>query len=141
MLEDLDRGSFVLVYVSGSNKDLPTFMGVWHGNYEKRGDEASIGTAIRQGLAGFSKNATWKDLTEQLESAGFRRAGRVGLDADVVSVHDVMRGGQDVVRVVFLADGLINCQWLTSGPDDNEAAAEKPIGIWPPEHGREVKPS
>ena len=116
--------SYILVYASVSGEDRLAFMGVWYGNGKKLVDDESIGLRIRQGLAGFSEAATWKDLADQLEQLGFRR--------EDVAVHDVMCLGEDVVRVVFWNGGQISCQWFTGGPDDNAAAAEKPIGILPP---------
>ena len=132
-----DRGAYVLVYASVPDErnpsdraqiDLdialafPTFIGVWHGNYEKR-DEESIGLVIRQGLADFNEHATWKDLIEQLERSGFLR--------EDLSVHEVLRVGKDVVRIVFLR-AEISCQWLTSGPDDVATADEQSIVTLPP---------
>jgi hypothetical protein len=119
--------SYILVYTDNAGENLPTFVGVWYGNGKKRVGDESIGLLIRQGLAGFNASATWKDLTAQLAESGFRR--------EDISVHEVMRVGEDIVRVVFWKSGQISCQWLTMGPDDNAAAAGKPIGILPPREG------
>jgi len=101
-----DRRAYVLIYDATRTAEPP----------------ASIGPLVRQGLAGFTLKATWKDLAEQLENSGFRR---------VDDARDVLRDVADVVRIVFWADGLISCQWLTLGPDDNARSADKPVGVLP----------
>jgi hypothetical protein len=116
-----DRRAYILVYDATHAAVLPTLAGIWRGD-NPRTDTESIGPLVRQGLAGFTLSSTWKDLAEQLENAGFRR---------VVDAQYVLRDVADVVRVVFWADGLISCQWLTLGPDDNARSADKPVGIIP----------
>jgi len=116
--------SYILVYsenVSGEH----TLVGVWFANDKRYVGEESIGLRIRQGMAGFTEEATWNDLVDQLEAAGFRR--------EDVSVADVMRLWDDVVRIAFWKSGEISCQWLTEGRDDTAASTDKPIVIPPPQ--------
>jgi hypothetical protein len=122
-----DRLSHVIVYTNFvSNEELPVFVGIWRGNV--RGAAESIGPQIRQGLAGFHKSSTWKDLAEQLEHAGFRRQD-VSLQNEDLFVAAVMRSEEDIVRITFRADGQISCQWFTHGPDDNAGVEDRPWAL------------
>lgn len=122
-----DPNSYVLIYEETAHA-RPVLGGIWRGSYPLDGSE-SIGLLVRQGLAGFSERATWNDLAAQLESSGF-------VCADI-AVEEVMRIGQDVVRVVFLASGQIRCQWLTHGPDDNVGSADEPAAVFPARPNRD----
>lgn len=117
-----DRRAHVLIYDATRGDDVPIFVGIWCGDNPDRGAE-SIGPMIRQGLAGFTLSATWEDLAGQLEGAGFSRTN--------VGAHDALSDAADVVRIVFWADGLISCQWLTHGPDESAFSADKPVGVLP----------
>lgn len=123
-----DRRAHVVIYEAVRKGGAPNFVGVWRGENPNR-DVESIGPLIRQGLAGFTLSATWRDLTAQLENSGFQYAKS--------AVLDVLRDAADVVRIIFWDDGLISCQWLTHGPANKPDESMRAIGVLPSRSPRE----
>lgn len=107
--------SYVLIY-EDDDRGHSAYLGAWRGHGKNLVGE-SLGLSIIKGLGGFTKEATSQDLIDQIEQSGIRRAKFPSSTTPSEEQAFVVREAKDLVRITFLASGMIEVRWLTTDSD------------------------